>query len=47
LIRIGVGEELPLIPYELSQEGKDFLQKIFVSVEKMECRDAFETSFYL
>jgi serine/threonine protein kinase len=30
LIRIGVGEELPLIPEELSQEGKDFLQKIFV-----------------
>ncbi|KAK2372691.1 mitogen-activated protein kinase kinase kinase [Trifolium repens] len=30
LIRIGVGEKLPLIPKELSQEGKDFLQKIFV-----------------
>ncbi|GAU26032.1 hypothetical protein TSUD_224930 [Trifolium subterraneum] len=30
LIRIGVGEELPLIPDEFSQEGKDFLQKIFV-----------------
>jgi serine/threonine protein kinase len=30
LIRIGIGEELPLIPDELSQEGKDFLQKIFV-----------------
>jgi serine/threonine protein kinase len=30
LIRIGVGEELPLIPDELSHEGKDFLQKIFV-----------------
>ncbi|PNX76356.1 mitogen-activated protein kinase kinase kinase 3-like protein, partial [Trifolium pratense] len=30
LIRIGVGDELPLIPDELSQEGKDFLQKIFV-----------------
>ncbi|GAU17373.1 hypothetical protein TSUD_232490 [Trifolium subterraneum] len=30
LIRTGVGEELPLIPDELSREGKDFLQKIFV-----------------
>ncbi|KAL5181511.1 Mitogen-activated protein kinase kinase kinase 17 [Glycine soja] len=30
LIRIGVGEELPKIPEELSEEGKDFLLKCFV-----------------
>lgn len=29
-IRIGVGEELPKIPEELSQEGKDFLEKCFI-----------------
>ncbi|KAB1998567.1 hypothetical protein ES319_D12G097800v1 [Gossypium barbadense] len=30
LIRIGVGDELPGIPQELSEEGKDFLGKCFV-----------------
>uniref|UniRef100_A0A6M2EXA6 Protein kinase domain-containing protein n=2 Tax=Populus TaxID=3689 RepID=A0A6M2EXA6_9ROSI len=30
LIRIGDGDELPIIPEELSQQGKDFLSKIFV-----------------
>lgn len=30
LIRIGVGDELPEIPQELSQEAKDFLSKCFV-----------------
>ncbi|CAK7337689.1 unnamed protein product [Dovyalis caffra] len=30
LIRIGEGDELPMIPEELSQEGKDFLSKCFV-----------------
>ncbi|VVB05169.1 unnamed protein product [Arabis nemorensis] len=30
LIRIGVGEELPEIPVELSEEGKDFLSQCFV-----------------
>jgi serine/threonine protein kinase len=30
LIRIGEGDELPIIPKELSQEGKDFLSKCFV-----------------
>jgi serine/threonine protein kinase len=30
LIRIGEGDELPIIPEELSQQGKDFLSKIFV-----------------
>ncbi|KAG4993419.1 hypothetical protein JHK82_030158 [Glycine max] len=30
LIRIGAGEELPKIPEELSEEGKDFLLKCFV-----------------
>ncbi|XP_004511921.1 mitogen-activated protein kinase kinase kinase 20-like [Cicer arietinum] len=30
LVRIGIGEELPLIPDELSDEGKDFLEKCFV-----------------
>ena len=30
LIRIGVGEELPKIPEDLSEEGKDFLRKCFV-----------------
>ncbi|CAI8588879.1 unnamed protein product [Vicia faba] len=30
MIRIGIGEELPLIPDELSEEGKDFLRKCFV-----------------
>ncbi|XP_061342598.1 mitogen-activated protein kinase kinase kinase 20-like [Gastrolobium bilobum] len=30
LFRIGVGEELPHVPDELSQQGKDFLGKCFV-----------------
>ncbi|KAF5736155.1 mitogen-activated protein kinase kinase kinase YODA-like [Tripterygium wilfordii] len=30
LIRIGTGDELPVIPDELSEEGKDFLGKCFV-----------------
>ncbi|KAF2295273.1 hypothetical protein GH714_032405 [Hevea brasiliensis] len=30
MIRIGVGDELPEIPQELSKEGKDFLSKCFV-----------------
>ena len=30
LIRIGVGDEIPIIPEELSQQGKDFLRKCFV-----------------
>lgn len=30
LLRIGVGEELPRVPEELSEEGKDFLSKCFV-----------------
>jgi len=30
LVRIGVGEELPKIPEDLSEEGKDFLGKCFV-----------------
>ncbi|XP_058775825.1 mitogen-activated protein kinase kinase kinase 20-like [Vicia villosa] len=30
MIRIGIGKELPLIPDELSEEGKDFLKKCFV-----------------
>ncbi|KAF5752896.1 hypothetical protein HS088_TW01G00814 [Tripterygium wilfordii] len=30
LIRIGTGDELPVIPDELSEEGKDFLRKCFV-----------------
>lgn len=30
LIRIGVGDELPMVPEELSKEGKDFLSKCFV-----------------
>ncbi|XP_020205525.1 mitogen-activated protein kinase kinase kinase 17 [Cajanus cajan] len=34
LIRIGVGDELPKIPEELSQEGKDFLGKCFVKDPK-------------
>ncbi|XP_044489102.1 mitogen-activated protein kinase kinase kinase 20-like [Mangifera indica] len=34
LIRIGVGDELPLIPGELSDEGKDFLIKCFVKDPK-------------
>ncbi|WVZ11471.1 hypothetical protein V8G54_016001 [Vigna mungo] len=34
LIRIGVGEELPKIPEELSEEGKDFLEKCFVKDPK-------------
>ena len=28
LIRIGEGDEMPIIPEELSQEGKDFLSRI-------------------
>ncbi|KAJ1381241.1 Serine/threonine-protein kinase, active site [Sesbania bispinosa] len=34
LIRIGVGEELPLIPDEMSKQGKDFLEKCFVKDPK-------------
>ncbi|KAJ0040523.1 hypothetical protein Pint_28035 [Pistacia integerrima] len=34
LIRIGVGDELPIIPGELSDEGKDFLIKCFVKDPK-------------
>ncbi|KAK9284315.1 hypothetical protein L1049_023486 [Liquidambar formosana] len=34
LFRIGVGEELPEIPVELSEEGKDFLGKCFVKDPK-------------
>ncbi|KAJ4714869.1 Protein kinase-like protein [Melia azedarach] len=34
LIRIGVGDELPIIPGELSEEGKDFLMKCFVKDPK-------------
>ncbi|CAN8264128.1 unnamed protein product [Cochlearia groenlandica] len=34
LIRIGVGEELPLIPEELSEQGRDFLSKCFVKDPK-------------
>jgi serine/threonine protein kinase len=30
LLRIGVGEEVPQVPKELSFEGKDFLEKCFV-----------------
>jgi len=30
LAHIGLGEEIPLIPNELSEEGKDFLEKCFV-----------------
>ncbi|KAJ0231455.1 Mitogen-activated protein kinase kinase kinase 20 [Hirschfeldia incana] len=30
LIRIGVGDELPKVPEDLSEEGKDFLSKCFV-----------------
>ncbi|KDP31943.1 hypothetical protein JCGZ_12404 [Jatropha curcas] len=30
LIRIGLGDELPEIPQELSKEGKDFLSKCFI-----------------
>ncbi|KAJ4836498.1 hypothetical protein Tsubulata_035486 [Turnera subulata] len=30
LIRIGVGEELPVVPQDLSDQGKDFLSKCFV-----------------
>ncbi|XP_061360686.1 mitogen-activated protein kinase kinase kinase 20-like [Gastrolobium bilobum] len=34
LFRIGVGEELPHVPDELSQRGKDFLSKCFVRDRK-------------
>ncbi|KAG7535717.1 Protein kinase domain [Arabidopsis thaliana x Arabidopsis arenosa] len=34
LIRIGVGVELPMIPEELSEQGKDFLSKCFVKDPK-------------
>lgn len=34
LVRIGVGDELPIIPTELSEEGKDFLMKCFVKDPK-------------
>ncbi|CAL9245118.1 unnamed protein product [Arabidopsis halleri] len=34
LIRIGVGDELPMIPEELSEQGKDFLTKCFVKDPK-------------
>ena len=34
LIKIGVGDELPEIPAELSEEGKDFLGKCFIKDPK-------------
>ncbi|KAJ0239081.1 Mitogen-activated protein kinase kinase kinase 19 [Hirschfeldia incana] len=34
LIRIGVGDELPRIPEDLSEQGKDFLSKCFVKDPK-------------
>ncbi|XP_010547520.1 PREDICTED: mitogen-activated protein kinase kinase kinase NPK1-like [Tarenaya hassleriana] len=34
LMRIGVGDELPRIPEELSEEGRDFLSKCFVKDPK-------------
>ncbi|EOA15177.1 hypothetical protein CARUB_v10028563mg [Capsella rubella] len=34
LIRIGVGEELPMIPEKLSEQGRDFLSKCFVKDPK-------------
>ncbi|KAK7386438.1 hypothetical protein VNO78_26662 [Psophocarpus tetragonolobus] len=34
LLRIGVGEEVPEIPVNLSQEGKDFIEKCFVKDPK-------------
>ncbi|KAK7309342.1 hypothetical protein RJT34_05985 [Clitoria ternatea] len=34
LVRIGVGDETPKIPEELSKEGKDFLEKCFVKDSK-------------
>ncbi|XP_010464552.1 PREDICTED: mitogen-activated protein kinase kinase kinase 2-like [Camelina sativa] len=34
LIRIGVGDEVPLIPEELSEQGRDFLTKCFVKDPK-------------
>ncbi|KFK28386.1 hypothetical protein AALP_AA8G508200 [Arabis alpina] len=34
LIRIGVSEELPMIPEELSEQGRDFLLKCFVKDPK-------------
>ncbi|KAK8653000.1 hypothetical protein V6N13_127021 [Hibiscus sabdariffa] len=34
LIKIGVGDELPGIPHELSEEGKEFLGKCFVKDPK-------------
>ncbi|KAH7566596.1 hypothetical protein ACOSP7_023157 [Xanthoceras sorbifolium] len=37
LIRIGVGDELPVIPEELSEQGKDFLIKCFVKDPKKRC----------
>ncbi|OWM82167.1 mitogen-activated protein kinase kinase kinase 17 [Punica granatum] len=30
MIRIGLGDETPIIPHDLSEEGKDFLRKCFV-----------------
>ncbi|MED6170403.1 hypothetical protein PIB30_030488 [Stylosanthes scabra] len=30
LIRIGVSEEIPIVPEDLSEQGKDFLRKCFV-----------------
>ncbi|KAK7263135.1 hypothetical protein RJT34_30720 [Clitoria ternatea] len=35
LLRIGVGDEIPEIPEELSKEGKDFLDKCFVKDPKL------------
>ncbi|ESQ31192.1 hypothetical protein EUTSA_v10004510mg [Eutrema salsugineum] len=34
LIRIGVGDELPMIPMDLSEQGRDFLSKCFVKDPK-------------
>ncbi|CAD5336076.1 unnamed protein product [Arabidopsis thaliana] len=34
LLRIGVGDEVPMIPEELSEQGRDFLSKCFVKDPK-------------
>jgi len=35
MLRIGVGEEIPEIPENLSKEGKDFIEKCFVKDPRM------------
>ncbi|KAI9112927.1 hypothetical protein K1719_016041 [Acacia pycnantha] len=48
LLRIGVGEEVPEIPNELSKDGTDFFKEVFGegSGEEMDGGDAYGASLH-